>query len=294
MAYCRSLLAIGLQIGSPSRLTRTAAVLLKNTVGGSALTPSTFFGMISLLSRFESTRSSAMTRSSCGMPLSSVATTSCSCAFSSVGKFDSTILITEKFTRRSLTETLVSASTLTVPEHWLVTGLRGVRHRRVRRSPSSDSATTRSAAGRERHRRRSRSCRSVANRRRQVVPSLTPLLRVWPPLSLVSLPRLLALVWLPAAAWPTRSAAPATARDSQAWRRRRPCEAEWARDFMQTSFRNGRRRPFDSIPTASLARRSVFPDGAGGEARECGIACVTKLVDRARCATCSSRRRSDS
>ena len=49
-AYLRSFPAIGLQIGSPSMLTSTAGVLLKKIAGGSALTPSTFFGMIWLVS----------------------------------------------------------------------------------------------------------------------------------------------------------------------------------------------------------------------------------------------------
>src|SRR6188768_443306 len=42
---------------------------------------------------------------------------------------------------------------------------------------------------------------------------------------------------------------------------------------------NGRWRPFDSIPRANRVGLSVLPDGAGGEAREGGIAGVSKLVD---------------
>src|SRR5215207_2604219 len=63
-AYLRSFSLIGLQIGSPSRLTITAAVLLKKIGGGSAFRPSTFLAMIRLLSMLASTRSSAITRSS--------------------------------------------------------------------------------------------------------------------------------------------------------------------------------------------------------------------------------------
>ena len=47
-------------------LTSTAGVLLKKIGGGSAFTPSTFFGMIWLVSMLASTRSSAITRSSSG------------------------------------------------------------------------------------------------------------------------------------------------------------------------------------------------------------------------------------
>jgi len=47
---------IGLQIGSASMFTITAGVLLKKITGGSALTPSTFFGRIWLLSTCASTR----------------------------------------------------------------------------------------------------------------------------------------------------------------------------------------------------------------------------------------------
>ena len=44
-ANFRSFSLIGLQIGSPSRFMITAGVVLKKIVGGSAFTPSTFFGM---------------------------------------------------------------------------------------------------------------------------------------------------------------------------------------------------------------------------------------------------------
>ena len=67
-ANWRSLPWIELQIGSPSTFTRTAGVLLKKIGGGSAFTPSTFFGMIWLLSRLASTRSRARTRSSAEWP----------------------------------------------------------------------------------------------------------------------------------------------------------------------------------------------------------------------------------
>ena len=65
-ADVRSFCGIGAQIGSPSMLTSTAGVLLKKIGGGSAFTPSTFFGMIWLVSMLASTRSSAITRSSSG------------------------------------------------------------------------------------------------------------------------------------------------------------------------------------------------------------------------------------
>ena len=68
-ANFRSFSLIGLQIGSPSRFTITAGVLLKKIVGGSALMPSTFFGTIWLLSTLARTRSSAITRSSSGIDL---------------------------------------------------------------------------------------------------------------------------------------------------------------------------------------------------------------------------------
>ena len=114
-AYFRSVPVIGLQIGSPSIFTITAGVLLKNTTGGSAFTPSTFFGMIWLLSTLASTRSSAITRACCGISLVISATTSCTCGLASVGKFDSVTRMIEKSTSRSVTDTLVSASALTVP-----------------------------------------------------------------------------------------------------------------------------------------------------------------------------------
>ena len=114
-AYFRSVPVIGLQTGSPSIFTITAGVLLKNTLGGSAFTPSTFFGRTWLLSMLASTRSSAITRACCGMPLVISATISCTCGLARVGKFDSVIRRTEKSTSRSVTDTLVSASALIVP-----------------------------------------------------------------------------------------------------------------------------------------------------------------------------------
>src|SRR4029453_3467665 len=69
-AYFRSFSLIGLQIGSPSIFMITAGDLLKKIVGGSALMPSTFFETIWLLSIFARTRSSAITFSSSGIPLS--------------------------------------------------------------------------------------------------------------------------------------------------------------------------------------------------------------------------------
>ena len=56
-----------------------------------------------------------MTRSSAGIDLSTAAVTSRSCSFGSSGKFASTIFIAVKLTRRSLTETFVSDSSLMVP-----------------------------------------------------------------------------------------------------------------------------------------------------------------------------------
>ena len=114
-ANFRSFSLIGLQIGSPSRFTITAGVLLKKMVGGSALMPSTFFGTIGLLSTLASTRSSAITRSSSGIALSICAMISRTCSFGSVGKFASTIFIALKLTSRSSSATFVSASSLIVP-----------------------------------------------------------------------------------------------------------------------------------------------------------------------------------
>src|SRR5262245_40901061 len=114
-ANFRLLSLIVLQIGSPSMLTITAGVLLKKIGGGSAFTPSTFFGTIWLLSRFASTRSSAITRSSSGSDLSMSDVISLTFSFGSVGKFASTIFMFEKLTSRSATATFVSASSLTVP-----------------------------------------------------------------------------------------------------------------------------------------------------------------------------------
>ena len=114
-ANFRSLPRMGLQMGSPSRLTRTAGVWLKWIVGGSALTPSTSFGVIWLRSTLASTRSSAITRSCCGIDASISATTSRICSRATVGKWDSVILRTEKLTSRSAVDTLVSASILMLP-----------------------------------------------------------------------------------------------------------------------------------------------------------------------------------
>ena len=114
-ANLRSTSLIGLHTGSPSMFTITAGVLLKNTVGGSDLMPSTVFGTIWLLSILASTRSSAMMRSSSGMALSIWAVISRTWSFASDGKLASVIVIFWNFTRRSARATLVSASTFTVP-----------------------------------------------------------------------------------------------------------------------------------------------------------------------------------
>jgi hypothetical protein len=89
-------------------------------IGGSALRSPVFFGMIWLLSMPASTRSSAITRSPCGIALLISATISCIWLLSRVGKFESVIVKTEKSTRRSLTDTLVWASAVTVPSTGLV------------------------------------------------------------------------------------------------------------------------------------------------------------------------------
>ncbi len=56
-----------------------------------------------------------MTRSSSGIVLSISATTSRTCSFGSVGKFDSVICSCVKLTSRCSTDTAVSASILTLP-----------------------------------------------------------------------------------------------------------------------------------------------------------------------------------
>ena len=106
---------IGLQIASPSRFTSTAGPWLAKIFGGSAFTPSAFFGRIWLLSTVASTRSSAITRSWSGIEATTSATTSRTSSFLSVGKLDSVTFSTEKLTSRSETATLVSASTLRLP-----------------------------------------------------------------------------------------------------------------------------------------------------------------------------------
>ena len=106
---------IGLQMGSPSMLTRMAGLSLKKIGGGSAFTPSTFFGMIWLLSMAASTRSSAMTRSLGGTAVVTSAMRVRSCSFGSVEKFASRMRYFEKSTSRSATETAVSASICNVP-----------------------------------------------------------------------------------------------------------------------------------------------------------------------------------
>ena len=60
-------------------------------------------------------------------------TTILSCSRGSVGKFVSTILRSEKLTRRSSSATLVSDSPLSVPSAGLAAPFDGVRHRRVQR-----------------------------------------------------------------------------------------------------------------------------------------------------------------
>src|SRR5262245_43031448 len=114
-AYFRSLSLIGLQIGSPSIFMITAGTLLKKIVGGSALMPSTFFGTIWLLSMLASTRSSAITFSSSGIALSMASLIVRTWSFESVWKLASVTLMAVRLTRRSATDTFVSASSLTVP-----------------------------------------------------------------------------------------------------------------------------------------------------------------------------------
>ncbi len=90
--------------------------MLKNTVGGSALMPSTFFGMIWLVSTFASTRSRPITRSSSDMDSEISVSRSRICSFCSVEKFDSVILNSEKLTSRLSSDTLVSDSIFSVPK----------------------------------------------------------------------------------------------------------------------------------------------------------------------------------
>src|SRR5262245_41510080 len=122
-AYLRSLSLIGLQIGSPSIFTMIAGFLLKKIGGGSAFTPSWFFGTIWLLSILASTRSSAMTRSSLGMALSIPLTMSRTVSFGIEPKLASAIFRFSRLTSRSLVETLVVASILMVPIWGLSLGL---------------------------------------------------------------------------------------------------------------------------------------------------------------------------
>jgi hypothetical protein len=90
--------------------TRIAAFWLKKIGGGSAFTPSTFFGMTWLLSMAASTRSRPMTRSWAGTAVVTSAMTVRSCSFGNVGKFTSLMRYFEKSTSRSDTDTTVSAS----------------------------------------------------------------------------------------------------------------------------------------------------------------------------------------
>ena len=114
-AETRSFCGIGFQIGSPSMLTSTAGVLLKKIGGGSAFTPSTFLGMIALVSMLASTRSSAITRSSSGIAAVISETIVLTCSRGTVGKLDSAILNSEKLTSRWSTATVVLDSNLRVP-----------------------------------------------------------------------------------------------------------------------------------------------------------------------------------
>ena len=97
-------------------LTRTAGVLLKNTVGGSALIPSAFFGMIWLASTCASTRSRPSTRCSSGTDSATSFSTSWICSFFKVEKFDSVTLKSEKLTSLVSTDTWVSDSIFSVPK----------------------------------------------------------------------------------------------------------------------------------------------------------------------------------
>ena len=76
--------------------------------------------MILLVSTDESTRSSAITRSSTGKPSVISLAIAAVCSFFKVEKLASVILKSEKLTRRSASETFVLASTLTVPRSGLV------------------------------------------------------------------------------------------------------------------------------------------------------------------------------
>ena len=132
-ANFRSLSLIGLQIGSPSRLTSTAGVLLKKIVGGSAFTPSTFFGMIWLLSTLASTRSSAITRSSFGHRLVDLRRRPrADLLLGSVWKFASTIFIFCEADQPLGERHLRVGFELDGAERRLLAPLRAVRHRAER------------------------------------------------------------------------------------------------------------------------------------------------------------------
>jgi hypothetical protein len=118
-ANFRSFFSIGLQIGSPSKLTSTAGVWLKKIFGGSALRPGTSFGLIVLLSTNARTRSSAMMRSFSGIALVISATVSLRFSFGRFGKFASTMRILAKLTSRSSSDTCVCASICNVPSEGL-------------------------------------------------------------------------------------------------------------------------------------------------------------------------------
>ena len=147
-------------------LTSTAGVWLKKIVGGSALRPSTFFGMIWLVSILASTRSRAITRSSSGSDTVISETTALTVSRWRVGKLDSTILKSEKLTSRSSTATLVADSSLIVPRAGSLAPFAGVGDSRVTPSRVSDRPRLRSAADRAGGRRHSVSRRRAATRHR--------------------------------------------------------------------------------------------------------------------------------
>ena len=131
-ANFRSFSLIGLQIGSPSRLTRMAGVSLKKIVGRVRLHPLDVLrddlapvdagqhaveGDHALLVRERPCRSRSRPPASAPS--------------ARVGKLDSVILRSLKLTSRSAVDTLVSASILRLPRAGFVAPLRLVGHRRV-------------------------------------------------------------------------------------------------------------------------------------------------------------------
>ncbi len=226
IAYFRSVPAMGLQIGSPSRLTMTAGVLLKNTAGGSAFTPSTFFGMIWLLSTLASTRSSAITRPCWTMLLVTAVTTSWICGLAErreIGLADPQHReVDEPFGHRNLGIRF----RLDRPERRLVSRFGRRRHGGVERHellvrPARDlrlmDAERRPARSRE---------RSAANRHR-ASPSRVPL--------------------------PTPVSRPLAVRSAGPWASRPPCPAAGLRRAHRRRVRRATESDSDSVTMATCS-----------------------------------------